>query len=94
MDLPPGLPRSHPNGGHIFLIFVANLRTRRSCRKKLRDASGGETGALSNRLLPTEPICCPDDRTGRLRKIGEDSDSAPALRFSSLASRRGMPARW
>ena len=77
-----------------FLIFVADPRTIRSCRKKPRDASGDETGALSNRLLPTEPICCPDDRTGPLRKIGEDSDSAPALRFSSLASRRGMPARW
>jgi len=48
------LQNSHQNGGRVFLIFVADPRTIRSCRKKPRDASGGETGAVSNRLLPTE----------------------------------------
>ncbi|MDT5255986.1 MAG: hypothetical protein QOD10_1066 [Mycobacterium sp.] len=70
---------SHLRGGSENRTAVQEKTARRLC---------DETGAVSNRLLPTEPICCPDGRTGRLRKIGEDSDSAATLRFSNLASRR------
>jgi hypothetical protein len=81
------LQNSHQNGGRVF---SSSWRIREPYGRAGKTARRlcDETGALSSRLLPTEPICCPDGRTGRLRKIGEDSDSAATLRFSSLASRR------
>src|ERR1700751_89817 len=92
MPLTAALQNSHRNGGRVFLIFVANPRTMRSCSSAARAGGTSQHANYDARDDQFIAVTCGDVRTvlapgalsngvGRQREDNRTGDRLRAYRF-------------